>query len=298
MISAAFNGIYRIWLNYEDLQKVPLGSTDLKLVEVFKNKFKDGTVEKRKLVYLLNEKTKHLYCPFSEKFIEVYKKNDFSKCEFNAEKVYSFKCREIFIKNFPETFFCKIVKALICVGWNFIEALNNGEPPLAILSSLMLIPGQFMEVIRLIYYSIGIQIAALEGLLFDPIKGVFVIELMETLLNRTIDKKEDPIHKFSKNKLEIDDYLHHWYLDCTIIKNDNLDAKTLIYTPCLEEKQKFELLRQKDCKVSLKPNLFPLVNYITFKTITIALKIQKFAIDVIKGEYDFSNVKSRLGFQR
>jgi hypothetical protein len=199
------------------------------------------------------------------------------------------------MKNFPETFVCKIPKASITVIWNLIEALKKGEPPLAILSSLMLGLGQLIEVFRLVYYSIGTQIAAIEGLLLDPIKGVLLIELFEKSLNRDLAKKDDPIAKFSKSKLELDDYLHHWYLDCTIIKNDHLDAE--IEDLSLNKIKKFEILRKKECQVSTTPNLFPLVNYITFQTITIAAKIQKFAIDVFNGEYEFSAVKSSLGFR-
>jgi hypothetical protein len=160
----------------------------------------------------------------------------------------------------------------------------------------MLAIGQFIEIFRLIHYSFGVQIAALEGLLFDPIKGVFVIELMEKKLNRGLDNKSDPLYKFSRNKIEIDDYLHHWYIDRNIINCDHLNAK--IEKIDSEVIKKFEILKEKEFLVSSKPDLFPLVHYLTFQIKEISQKVQKFAIDFMGGNYEFSNLKSWIAFKR
>lgn len=326
MISSIFDKLHDFWLPYstdsldQTLKALPENTDDLKIVEVLKKKefvLVDGdsyseTVTLKNKIYLMNVKTNHLYRPFSEsdlkkikilevEGVELAKEEKFSGFSFSAEKELGTICAKVFFSNYAELLFKTIYIGYIFFRDSFFE-LKDKEIKLAAPSIIFGAFGALSDVAREIFYSIGIQIAACEGLFFDPVRGFFKIEQLERLAARGIDKKDDPCYQATKKGFDLfqpkatERCVLSWYNQIKLIHGSNLNDKVVSAKQAKEDK--FELISQKNVSVSETPEIFPFVPYAEFELRKLAAYVHEVLIKEKLGSlYDYASSQCRMVFE-
>ena len=304
----------------ETLNGLPKNASDLKIVEVLKKKgfelikgehsFSETITYKNK-IYLMNEKTNHLYRPFSKVDLEEIKKSEvegkdrlleakFTGFSFCLESELGFICAKMLICNFWELLF-----KTFFIGFEFCEdayiCLKDNEIQFAIPSIVFSFAGAMTEIARGILYSFGIQIAAFEGVFFDPIRGFFKMEQLERLASRGLDKKDDAFYQTTKHGCKsskvkvIELNVLPWYSEIKLIHGSNLNDK--IDSGEQLPVDKFELIEKRDLKLADEVQVFPFCQYAGEKLRLLAIYVQEVLIKKKLGGFcDYTSDKCRMAF--
>ncbi len=287
MLSSVFDKLHDLWLPGANaslelrLEGLPKSTADLKMVEVYKKKgfdlikTGDQLSEKvlfKKKLYLMNSKTGNLYRPFSQndlktikslekEVIELNNEGSFQDYQFPVKKELGKICAKVIFLNFPELIL-KIAYIVFSIFRDLVYEFRHKNFKLAFPSMVFGTFGAILDIFRAVFYSIGIQIAAFEGVFFDPVRGFFKIEQLERLAAREIDKKDDPCYRAMKNDYKFGATERAnlpWYNEIKVIHGSNIDQK--ISSAFIESTNKYVTIASKDISNLSDPEIFPLTSY-------------------------------------
>ena len=236
-----FDSLAFLWLKKEEIDLLPKDETDLRIARLTVNSINHDETTWALCHAVINRKSGYVYYPFEET-------TNLSDREIDLLPSYGNLCVKVFFTNFimiPFRAAMKPIQAIYDNGQLFIQDLRERNAVLAVLSFTSFLIDGYIAALKTLYYGLGMSLAALDGILFNPVRGFHAIELLE--------RKYEPVRMqvgFSN-------------IDQKLIHLGKLDSCCDPKHPTLSDVQRF-IPHDDDFEIKTKEpsDLFPLFPYL------------------------------------
>lgn len=253
-----FDSLAFLWLKKEEIDLLPKDETDLRIARLTVNSITHDETTQALCHAVINRKSGYVYYPFEET-------TNLSDREIDLLPSYGNLCVKVFFTNFIMTPFraaIKPVQAIVDNGQLFIRDLQEGNSVLAMLSFTSFLIDGYIAAFKTLYYGLGMSLAALDGILFNPVRSFHAIELLE--------RKYEPVRMqvgFSK-------------IDVKLSHLGKLDSCCDPKHPTLSDVQRF-IPHADEFKIKTKEpsDLFPLCPYLLHQFLCLLEALKEKSLD-------------------
>jgi hypothetical protein len=239
-----FDSVSFFWLNESEINSLPKDQTDLEIKKLKIRSIAASGISSHDAICVHNKKSHFVYQPFHETV-----NLDVEACDLLLE--YGYVCTLVFFTNLaliPFRMLNKLANPFVNHGLDFIHDLRTKNAKLAVLSFLSFVIDGFIGSVKTFYYGLGIGVAALDGMLLNPIRGFHAIELLE--------RKYEPF-PLNQGFSNIDERLKHLGL---------IDGKINPKDPEHPDELRFEILEGEIAiKEKADGDIFPTANYLEYQ---------------------------------
>ena len=271
MIQRAFNSIYQVFLSNEN--SLPINASDMKLVKIVETNFQSKTATDN--FYVLDSNTKRFY-----KAIEF--NNDTASSvhlEYELGKIVF----QIFLFNLFEMVF-RIVYEIYKNCSEIILILMDLDPAYAAMANFFQFADLIKEIGRIVWYSIGVQVAAFEGVFLNPARAFVKIADLEASLNYEASKEDATFGQQSS-----EESWNSWYSTPKLCFR-SLEEQA--FNGNMELQGKFEIIEEYQlAETSNEPLVFPLPKFCAHKIEVFAIYSWKQMIETAEQIRDFTLTK-------
>jgi hypothetical protein len=268
MVSLVFDTFHSLWFTRSELSELPRDHRDLELIAL--NETVDA--QKHKL-YVYNPKNERLYRPFTHELMMTLEgmegtDQEFKSLDIDLSSEIGWVNFHVFSKSIVE-FPMMILKVVFVTLYERIIDCIQLEFTFAVSSGVCLTIDALLQVVRIIYYGIGILLSSIEGIWFNPARGVLKCDKLFNDLNRSLPLEDGYFTNSSKKRQpkDLDDSMHLWYPDERILCQGSLEDKVICQNTFLEIDR---FIKESKIKIDFSekkiPSLFPLGEYLFYHT--------------------------------
>lgn len=245
----------RIWLTEQELENIPIGIEDIKCISIL-----DKTINSAPFNVLLNEKNEFIYT-------RVLQGSNIDQIDLSYElgKI----CFFAFCKNILEMPMM-ILKEIFRPIVEIFKDYRDLQLPFAVSTSVLRVLYAVSQVFRISYYMLPIQLAAIQGFLFNPARGFAKCSL---LMEKLVHDHPNQHHlnsceeKKSINPKELESSIHLWYPEIRLRRSGCLKDEESFATSDFEPILKFSVNEMYKIEAKSIPGIFPLSSYIGYKLV-------------------------------